>query len=54
MKSLVDHLSQSAAYHRDPHNIATQFVGIPLIAFVTEKTLNQKQLDEINALNGVE
>ena len=31
MKSLVDHLSQYAAYHRDPHNIATHFVGIPLI-----------------------
>jgi uncharacterized membrane protein YGL010W len=31
MKSLVDHLSQYAAYHRDPRNIATHFVGIPLI-----------------------
>lgn len=31
MKSLVDHLSQYAAYHRDPRNIATHFIGIPLI-----------------------
>ncbi|MFQ6559901.1 DUF962 domain-containing protein [Pseudomonas sp. Lb2C1-1] len=31
MKSLVDHLSQYAAYHRDPRNIASHFIGIPLI-----------------------
>ncbi|SCW98118.1 DUF962 domain-containing protein [Pseudomonas sp. NFACC05-1] len=31
MKSLVDHLGQYATYHRDPRNIATHFVGIPLI-----------------------
>lgn len=31
MKSLVEHLSQYAAYHRDPRNIATHFVGIPMI-----------------------
>ena len=31
MKSLVDHLSQYAAYHRDPRNIASHFMGIPLI-----------------------
>lgn len=31
MKTLVDHLSQYAAYHRDRRNIATHFVGIPLI-----------------------
>ncbi|WP_403212547.1 Mpo1-like protein [Pseudomonas psychrophila] len=30
MKSLVDHLSQYAAYHRDPHTIVTHFVGIGL------------------------
>ncbi|MFL6606913.1 MAG: Mpo1-like protein, partial [Pseudomonas sp.] len=27
MKSLVDHLSQYAAYHRDPRNIASHFIG---------------------------
>ena len=31
MKTLVDHLSNYAAYHRDPRNIATHFIGIPLI-----------------------
>lgn len=31
MKSLVEQLSQYAAYHRDRRNIATHFVGIPMI-----------------------
>ena len=31
MKSLEDQLAQYAAYHRDVRNIATHFVGIPLI-----------------------
>lgn len=31
MKTLTNHLSQYAAYHRDRRNIATHFVGIPLI-----------------------
>jgi uncharacterized membrane protein YGL010W len=31
MKSLVDQLSQYAAYHRDRRNILTHFVGIPMI-----------------------
>jgi uncharacterized membrane protein YGL010W len=31
MKTLLDHLSQYAAYHRNPRNIATHFVGIPMI-----------------------
>jgi uncharacterized membrane protein YGL010W len=31
MKTLEQHLTQYAAYHRDPRNIATHFVGIPLI-----------------------
>lgn len=31
MKSFVDYLSQYAAYHRDRRNIATHFVGIPMI-----------------------
>ena len=33
MKTLVDHLAQYAAYHRDPRNIHTHFVGVPMIAF---------------------
>jgi len=31
MKSFVDYLSQYAAYHRDKRNIATHYVGIPMI-----------------------
>ena len=31
MKTLNDHLSQYAAYHRDRRNILTHFVGIPMI-----------------------
>ncbi|MFH7572600.1 Mpo1-like protein, partial [Pseudomonas syringae group genomosp. 7] len=31
MNTLVDHLSQYAAYHRVSRNIVTHFVGIPLI-----------------------
>ncbi|GLZ88690.1 membrane protein [Metapseudomonas resinovorans] len=31
MKTLIDQLGQYAEYHRDSRNIATHFVGIPLI-----------------------
>jgi uncharacterized membrane protein YGL010W len=31
MKSLERHLAQYAAYHRDARNVATHFLGIPLI-----------------------
>ena len=34
--------------------LALSLVGIPLIAFITEKTLGQKQIEEIYALNGAE
>ena len=43
MKSLVDHLSQYAAYHRDPHNIATHFVGIPPIVIAVATLLSRPQ-----------
>lgn len=33
MRPVVDLLSQYAAYHRDQRNIATHFVGVPLIVF---------------------
>lgn len=33
MSSLTAHLTKYAAYHRDPRNIATHFVGIPTIVF---------------------
>lgn len=33
MKSIHENLTQYAAYHRDRRNIATHFVGVPLIVF---------------------
>ncbi|MDR5761688.1 Mpo1-like protein [Caballeronia sp. LZ035] len=31
MRTLTEHLSQYAAYHRDTRNVATHIIGIPLI-----------------------
>ena len=31
MATLVQHLSKYAAYHRDKRNVATHYVGIPMI-----------------------
>ncbi|WP_122667375.1 DUF962 domain-containing protein [Pseudomonas viridiflava] len=41
MKNLTDHLSQYAAYHRDSRNIATHFVGIPLIVIAVAVLLSR-------------
>lgn len=41
MKSLEDQLSNYAAYHRDPRNIATHFVGIPLIVLAITVLLSR-------------
>ncbi|MBA1203472.1 DUF962 domain-containing protein [Pseudomonas capeferrum] len=41
MKSLVEQLSQYATYHRDPRNIATHFVGIPLIVLAVSILLSR-------------
>ena len=39
MKTLTDHLAQYAAYHRDPRNIATHVVGIPMIVVAIQALL---------------
>ena len=39
MKTLEDQLSQYAAYHRDARNIATHFVGIPMIVLAVTTLL---------------
>jgi uncharacterized membrane protein YGL010W len=44
MKNLIDHLSQYAAYHRDRRNIATHFVGIPLIVLAVAVLLSRPGL----------
>ncbi|KPW52880.1 hypothetical protein ALQ24_02472 [Pseudomonas syringae pv. antirrhini] len=41
MKTLVDHLSQYASYHRDSRNILTHFVGIPLIVLAVAVLLSR-------------
>jgi uncharacterized membrane protein YGL010W len=45
MKTLVDHLSQYAAYHRDRRNIATHFVGIPMIVLAVVVLLARPAFD---------
>jgi uncharacterized membrane protein YGL010W len=44
MKTLIDHLAQYAAYHRDRRNIATHFVGIPLIVLAVAVLLSRPGL----------
>lgn len=45
MKTLTDHLGQYAAYHRDRRNIATHFVGIPLIVLAVVVLLARPSFD---------
>lgn len=41
MKTLTDHLSQYAAYHQDGRNVATHFVGIPMIVVAVATLLSR-------------
>jgi uncharacterized membrane protein YGL010W len=43
MKTLTDQLAQYAAYHRDRRNIATHFVGIPMIVLALAVLLSRPQ-----------
>ena len=43
MKNLVEHLSQYADYHRDPRNIASHFIGIPMIVVAVAVLLSRPQ-----------
>jgi uncharacterized membrane protein YGL010W len=49
MKSLVDRLASYAEYHRDKRNIATHFVGIPMIVVGTQSALARIGIGPINA-----
>jgi uncharacterized membrane protein YGL010W len=40
LKTLTDHLAQYAAYHRDPRNIGTHFVGVPVIVLAVATLLS--------------
>lgn len=44
MRTLVDQLSQYAAYHRDARNVATHFVGIPMIVVAVAILLSRPVL----------
>lgn len=43
MRTLSQNLSQYAAYHRDPRNRATHYVGIPLIVLALAVLLSRPQ-----------
>jgi uncharacterized membrane protein YGL010W len=49
MKSLVDRLASYAEYHRDRRNIATHFVGIPMILVGTQAALARIGIGPLNA-----
>ena len=52
MKSLVDRLASYAQFHRDKRNLATHFVGIPMILVGTQATLAKIGIGPINAAVG--
>jgi uncharacterized membrane protein YGL010W len=45
MKTLVDHLAQYGAYHRDSRNILSHFVGIPLIVLAVAVLLSRPAVE---------
>ncbi|WP_284308658.1 Mpo1 family 2-hydroxy fatty acid dioxygenase [Hydrogenophaga electricum] len=45
MDRATRHLMEYARYHRDPRNVATHFIGIPLIAFGIAALLTRWQVD---------
>jgi uncharacterized membrane protein YGL010W len=47
MKTLVDQLSNYAKYHRDRRNIATHFVGIPMIVMGIDALLARPSIEVI-------
>jgi uncharacterized membrane protein YGL010W len=47
MKTLVDQLAQYAGYHRDPRNILTHYVGVPMIMFAVVVLLSRAQLADL-------
>lgn len=49
MPSLVEHLTSYATYHRDKRNIATHFVGIPMIVVGAQATLARIGIGPLNA-----
>ena len=52
MKSLADRLASYAEYHRDKRNIATHFLGIPMILVGTQAALARVGIGPLNAAVG--
>jgi uncharacterized membrane protein YGL010W len=52
MKTLVDQLAQYACHHRDPRNILTHYVGVPMIMLAVVVLLSRAQLAEL-AIAGI-
>src|SRR5690349_20277898 len=50
MRTLQDHLSNYAAYHRDRRNIATHFVGIPMIMAASAALLSRPVFAHLGAV----
>lgn len=50
MKTLTEQLTQYAAYHRDPRNIVTHFVGIPMIVLAVAVLLSRPALLHVAGL----
>jgi uncharacterized membrane protein YGL010W len=48
MRSVEQHLTQYAAYHRDRRNIATHFVGVPMLVFSVVLALAQVSLGAVH------
>ena len=50
MRNLEQHLTDYAGYHRDPRNVVTHFVGIPMIMVAVEVLLSRPTLATIASL----
>jgi uncharacterized membrane protein YGL010W len=48
MRSFVDRLANYATYHRDRRNIATHFVGIPMVVLGTQALLAKVGIGPLN------
>jgi uncharacterized membrane protein YGL010W len=50
MRTLTDQLSQYADYHRDARNVATHFVGVPMIVVAVAMLLSRPVLGELSGV----
>jgi uncharacterized membrane protein YGL010W len=50
MKTAVEQLTQYASYHRDKRNIATHFIGIPMLVFAVVVLLGKPVLGQLSLL----